>query len=220
MAADLIRSEPRPTRAAVVTSKVAVVVIAATLLTLSAGCSGQQATSPYADLEESARRYVIPHSDGWGAGDPCPDEGSCSGPVTPDQVAESTWLRVIEFDVDDGAGDDHHVVAQVIGEPLTVSSTEGADSGEGERYSLQMWGTDVDDVVHPLQSGLEVWVRLCDESLEERWACNFVAVDDQGRFAALGRGMGTWFTVPMANSAAEADAATGRSHLLKMTAEP
>ncbi len=192
----------------------AVAVVAAALLALTTACGGRQAISPYEGLEESARRYVIPSSDDWGAGDPCPDEGSCAGPIASEQIAGSTWLRVIEFEVDAGYGDDQRVVAQVIGEPLTRPSTEGADAEAAERHSLQMWGTDVDDVVDRIADGLEVWVRLCDEGLEARWACSFVAVDDQGRFAALGKGMGTWFTVPMARSAADADADTGRAHLL------
>lgn len=190
-------------------------VVVATLILgmLGGGCSEPEA-SPYEGLEPSARRYVIPGSEAWGEGNPCADGASCSGPTTVDQVTRSTWLRVVEIGVRAGAGADRQVTADILGEPIDrVIGTE-TEGGRAQELSLQMWGTDVERVLEPLDDGFEVWVRLCDEALEDRWACTFVAFDEEERFAAMGDGMGTWFTVPMARAAAEAQADTGRAYLL------
>lgn len=183
---------------------------------LVGACTADQAASPTDDLGAAARRYVIPGSGAWGDGDPCGEYESCAPPARPEEVAGAAWFRVEAIHVveDEGAG--NPVVVDIVGQPVEPPTVEASPgTGDSDTLSLQVWpGIEVDDVVTRMQSDHELWVQRCDASPDSvPWACAFVAFDDEGRFAGMGDGMADWFTVPMAQAAADAQAETGRAYL-------
>lgn len=84
-----------------------------------------------------------------------------------------------------------------------------------EVLGVQVWGPDVDKVRAALSSGFKVWAGV-DADLD--YAVVFAAFDGQGRLAGIGNAAADYFTIPVAELAADADARSGMDFLRPLMA--
>lgn len=160
------------------------------------GSCGSSDDRPYGALSPEAVQYVIPDSQDWGSGKLCPDGGACSGAITVDTIERYDWFRITDLAVEgDGPG----------GRSVQVRLSV-ADGGQVE---VKAWGPDVDDVddvEDVLAGGYELWAGVDPENA---YVAVFSAFDPDGRLAGVGHAAAAYFTVPVAELAAEANAASG-----------
>lgn len=162
-----------------------------------AGCSSP-AEDAYDVLDAIELAYVIPGSEKWGAGDPCPDGGDCAPAGTVDDVKGQTWHRV-------------ESVADSSGKRTVTIAVESTDpDGAVQRMTLRAWGPDARTARSVLEGGYELWMGISSEGLDlhgtQGYVTTFAAIDDEGRIAGVGRAEAANFTVPVAQAAAEAQA--------------
>jgi hypothetical protein len=167
------------------------------------GC-GSDDGRPYDALSPEALRYVIPESDDWSSGRLCPDGGSCSGAITVEVIERYDWFRITDLAIAGDGPTDASVQVE-----LSIAEARASGHTDADR-EVRAWGPDVDDVTEVRSNGFEVWAGV-DPDLD--YAVVFPAFDAQGRLAAVGTAAAGYFTVPVANLAAEANAASGFAFL-------
>lgn len=177
--------------------------VAYVLAALVGGCSSKD--NPYAGLSDEASEFVIPGSDDWTSGELCPDGGDCSGPITPSVIETYDWYRISDLTVAQGASTEGSVITS-----LKVEEARSAADAVGQSLAVRAWGPDVDDVKDVLTEGFEIWAGVDPDS---NYIAVFAAFDADGRVAGIGNAAGEYFTVPVAELAAEADAASGYAYL-------
>jgi hypothetical protein len=160
---------------------------------------------PYGALSPEAFQHVIPESDDWGSGRLCPDGGACSGPITIDVIERYDWFRITDLAIEgDGPSGGSVQVRLSVGEARASGQV-----GEGQ-VEVRAWGPDVDDVEEVLLSRFEVWAGVDPENA---YAVVFSAFDAEGRLAGVGDAAAEYLTIPVADLAAEANAASAFAFL-------
>jgi hypothetical protein len=160
---------------------------------------------PYDALSPEAFRYVIPESDDWSSGRLCPDGGACSGPITVEEIERYDWFRITGLAIE-GDGPSGRSVQ------VRLSFVEARASGHvaDAQVEVRAWGPDIDDVEEVLSNGFEVWAGVDPDNA---YAVVFSAFDAEARLAGIGHAAAQYFTVPVADLAAEANAAAGIAFL-------
>lgn len=75
---------------------------------------------------------------------------------------------------------------------------------------VELWGPDAERVREVLADGFEIWAGV---EGEEGRAVVFAAFDADGRVAGIGNAAAQYFTIPIAELAADAEAPTGFAYL-------
>ena len=175
-----------------------ILLVAALLAALLGGCGSDG--SPYDALSAEAWQYVIPGSEDWTSGELCPDGGSCSGPITVSVIESYDWYRIADIAI---PGDTSTTDGTVTASLSVVEARSGTDPG-GETVQVRVWGPDVSDVRGVPVDGFEVWAGV--DSRNDDYAAVFAAFDDDGRVAGIGNAAAEYFTISVAELAAEAEA--------------
>ena len=185
------------------TRRLILLVVAAATSTVVSGCSS--AGNPYAELSVGAAEYVIPESESWGSGELCPDDGDCGGSITVEEIERFDWYRIIGLDLPSGGSSDGTVTASLDIEEARAASDPGRSS-----VQVRVWGPDAGDVRGLIDDGFDVWAGV-DPALD--YAVVFIAFDARGRVAAIGNAAAEYFTIPVAELAAQADASSAFLYL-------
>lgn len=180
-----------------------VLAAVAAVALLACGCSSDGA--PYEALSEEAMQYVIPESAGWSTGELCPGDADCSGPITPAVIEGYDWYRIGDLRVGSNESPSATVTAT-----LGVEEARSATGAEVDDLRVQVWGPDIDNVIDVLDDGVEIWAGVDPEI---NYVVVFVAFDADGRLAGIGNAAAEYFTVPVAELAADAEARSGFAYL-------
>jgi hypothetical protein len=175
----------------------------ACVLALMGGCSSED--NPYVALSDDASKFVIPGSEDWASGELCSDGGSCSGAITVSVIENYDWYRIIDLTVAQDDSTEGSVTAS-----LSVGEARSAAGSEKKSVAVRAWGPDVDDVKAVLAEEFEVWVGVDSES---DYVAVFSAFDTDGRVAGIGNAAAEYFTIAVAELAAEAQAPSAFAYL-------
>lgn len=166
----------------------------------------QDRSSPLDVLTDVERAFVIPGATSLGPVGSCGDENvSCDGPDIP-----ASWLTLTWFEVS---------------LPAEVAELDSTANGRVEIAVdvAQMLRGEIDDRVvasireetlDTLEAAAEQGHRLIGRTDSRETHLAFVAIDDRGRFAAIGPDASLLITVPLARAAAAANAESGEAYLL------
>lgn len=188
----------------------AVLATASIIASFLGGCTSPD--DPYDALTSEASAFVVPGSEDWTSGALCPDGGDCSGPITASVITYHDWHHITDLTI---AGGDEPTDGPVTAR-LTVSDTRAAAAPREQVVEIEVWGPDVDDVEGVLAAGFEVWVGV-DPELDV--ADVFAAFDAGGRVAGIGNAAAEYFTIPVAQLAADAQAPSAFAYLDPLMAE-
>jgi hypothetical protein len=177
------------------------------LFALLIGACGND-RQPYEALPGRAAKYVIPGSDRWSFGELCPDGGDCSGAVDEQVIAGFEWLRFSAVNV----VDDHDGGERTVDVTLSVL---GGGEVRAQRVKVRAWGPSMVEAQRVLGEGFQLWAGV---DRGEEYVLVFVAVDERGRFAAVGHAAAEYFTIPAAVLAADAGAPSGEAYLTSLMA--
>ncbi len=181
------------------------VALGMTFVVLATGCGGDD--DPYGRLTDLEISYVIPGSGQWAIGDPCA-EADCSGEIDSGQLGDASWVVVDVVTVVEGTAGEERTIRISMDIEGVVRGAEDPASFEGSA-----WGQDVGWASEALAAGHELWAATECPGLTDEYVCHFVAIDEHGRFAGIGYGMGLLFTTPLAREAAHRGALSGRQFL-------